>query len=423
VKFFVGVAACLCAGIVVTSNPSCAQAQLETIRAQAGLSGESQARTALRAAVDAAWERATGSRESASMRGRAEADLYASRRLWAAAPSLELSHRDDRLQSSAGKRESEAAIAWPMWLPGQRAANEVMAQAGVDRAQATERAARWQVAGAVRDSAWRLIAQASEHVQVQRQVEVLQRLYEDVDKRVQAGDLARADALAARAEWLEAQSRLADISQRVDEARLRWRELTGLSLEPERQSLSERLSATNSRDDHPELEAALRNVEHARRRLDLTRASTREPPELKLGVRQDVSGGVEGAHNSIQVGVRIPFGTADRNRPLEAAAVGDLAVAEAVEQRLRQRLQADVAAARSAVGSAQQQLGVEQQRTKLLQERAALIERSFRAGESALPDLLRAMASAFQAEAAVLRQDIALDYAHARLQQALGVLP
>jgi outer membrane protein TolC len=132
---------------------------------------------------------------------------------------------------------------------------------------------------------------------------------------------------------------------------------------------------------------------------------------------------VEGTHSSVTVGIRLPFGTQDRNRPLEASAIGDLDVAQSAEQRLRERLQADAEAARAALASAEQQLAVEQERAKLLRERRELIDRSFRAGETGLPDLLRATASASQAQAIAVRQDIYVARARARLQQAIGIQP
>ena len=53
----------------------------------------------------------------------------------------------------------------------------------------------------------------------------------------------------------------------------------------------------------------------------------------------------------------------------------------------------------------------------------SLIDKSFRAGETPLPDLLRALAAAAQADSAVARQTAALGLARARLQQTLGLLP
>jgi hypothetical protein len=59
----------------------------------------------------------------------------------------------------------------------------------------------------------------------------------------------------------------------------------------------------------------------------------------------------------------------------------------------------------------------------VLRERATLIDTSFKAGETPLPERLRAQSSAAQAEAAATRQRAALAAATARLLQAQGVLP
>jgi outer membrane protein, heavy metal efflux system len=104
-------------------------------------------------------------------------------------------------------------------------------------------------------------------------------------------------------------------------------------------------------------------------------------------------------------------------------ALSELDVAQTHEQRLRERVDSDVAAARDAQRSAQAQLDAETERARLLRERATLIDKSFRAGETPLPDLLRALAAASEADSAVARQTAALGLARARLQQAFGLLP
>ncbi|WP_342456008.1 transporter [Variovorax sp. S12S4] len=108
---------------------------------------------------------------------------------------------------------------------------------------------------------------------------------------------------------------------------------------------------------------------------------------------------------------------------MQAAALGELDVAEATEQRLRERQDADLALARSALQSAAQQLDGTRDRAGLLRERAQLVDTSFKAGETSLPELLRAANAAAQADAALARQQAALGLAHAQLQQALGLLP
>lgn len=374
----------------------------------------------LRAALEAAWQRAVVARETEGQRRRAEADRAVASSLWAAPPSLALSHRDDRLQGNAGRRETEIGVAVPLWLPGQRTARAATAEAAAAHAQAADQVARLRLAGELREAAWQVAALQVEVVQADTQAQSLKQLADDVERRVRAGDLARADALAAQAELLAASALKTDVLQRLQAARSRWTLLTGLIATPD---LPTDAATDVSATVHPELQLASQSTELARQRVELMRRSRRDAPELTVGVRQDTPGRAESSQGSLVVGLRLPFGTDDRNRPLEAAALAELDVAQTHEQRLRERLDSDIAAARDAQRSAQAQLDAETARVGLLRERATLIDKSFRAGETPLPDLLRALAAAAQADSAAARQTAALGLARARLQQALGNLP
>ncbi len=378
--------------------------------------------TTLRAALDAAWQRAVAARETDGQRRRAEADRAAAGSFWAAPPSLELSHRDDRLQSNAGRRETEIGVAVPLWLPGQRAARSGTAAAAAAQALAAEQVARLRLASELREAAWQIAAIQAEAAQADAHTRSLKQLADDVERRMRAGDLARADSLAAQAELLAASALQADVRQRLQAARARWTLLTGLAAGPDVPGETTD-GAPSPAAAHPELQLASQSADLARKRVELMRSSRRDAPELTVGVRQDVPGRAEATQGSLVVGLRLPFGTDDRNRPLEAAALAELDVAATHEQRLRERLDSDIAAARDAQRAAEAQLDAETARAGLLRERAALIDKSFRAGETPLPDLLRALAAATQADSAAARQTAALGLARARLQQALGLLP
>jgi cobalt-zinc-cadmium efflux system outer membrane protein len=419
VKSVLWFVSCAIAGsVLLGAAPAVAQAPLLT-------SPVAPVAATIAQAFDAAWQRAVQARESEAQTRRARAEQTAASSLWAAPPAVELNHLNDLLHSNAGRRETEVGLVWPLWLPGQRDARAAAAEAESKLADAGTLAARLRVAGQVREAAWKLSAAQAEAVSVAAQARYLQGIADDVQRRVQAGDLARADALAARAELLEARSALSEADQRLQAARAHWRALTGLDAAPQMQvpaaaGLSEAALRT---DEHPELRLAAQAVERARRRLDSVNLSRRDPPELSVKYREESPGFGQAAQRGIGIGLRIPFGTDSRNAPLQAAAIGDLDVAEATEQRLRERQDADLVLARSALQSAAQQLDGIRDRAGLLRERAQLIDASFKAGETSLPDLLRAANAAAQADAALARQQAALGLAHAQLQQALGLLP
>ena len=411
--------ACVIAGSLA-GGPAWAQPAASPPASPASAPIPTAGTVSLRAALEAAWQRAVVAREREGQRRRAEVDRAVASSLWAAPPSLAMSHRDDRLQGNAGRRETEIGVAVPLWLLGQRAARAGTAEAAATQALAAEQVARLRLAGDLREAAWQLAALQAEMAQAEAQAQALKQLADDVDRRVRAGDLARADALAAQAEQLAASALKTDVQQRLQAARSRWTLLTGLTAAPD---LKTDLATDAPAAAHPELQFASQSTELARQRVELMRRSRRDAPELTVGVRQDTPGRAESSQGSLVVGLRLPFGTDDRNGPLEAAALTELDVAQTQEQRLRERVDSDIAAARDAQRSAQAQLGAETARARLLRERATLIDKSFRAGETPLPDLLRALAAASQADSAAARQTAALGLARARLQQALGLLP
>ena len=382
-----------------------------------GAQAFAQTTVTLADAVESAWLRASQATEVAGQTRRAEVERAAAAALWSAPPALEVGVTQDRQRASRPTRETEIGVSLPLWLPGQRAARLGQVVAEVSAATATAEAARLRLAGAVREAAAEVAIQRAEVASGQAQADDLQTLAKDVERRVAAGDLARADALAANAEYLSAATALAQARQRLQVAELGWHTLTGLTQVPE---LAPTAAAAGM--DHPALRAAAHRVELARRGLQVAKTSRRDAPELVVRARHEVAAG-EPSTRGVGVALRIPFGTASRNEPLMAAAISELELAEATERELRQQVEGQVAAARVAEASARRQLGDQNRRAALLRERATLVEQSFQAGETALPEMLRALTAAAQAQAESARAQAALAQATSRLQQALGVMP
>lgn len=374
----------------------------------------------LNQALDAAWQRSLEASEAHGQQRRAQAAQAAAGAWLAAPPSLELSQRQGRRNSDS--RETEVGVALPLWRPGQRAKAGQAAQAELAWAAAAEQAARLRLAGAVRESAAALLAQESELQRTRLQRQLLQRLAEDVARRVQAGDLAPADALAAQADLAQAEAQDVEAQAGLQAQRAHWQLLTGLALAPD-SATTLATTAPTSPDDHPELRLAGQDLERARRRVALAQAQRGDAPELGLSLRQERPGQGLGAQQAVALGLRIPFGTETHAGPRLAAALAEQDLAQTHEQRARTRLSAELELARLQLGSSKAQARLAQERAALLRQRATLIDMSFKAGESPLPELLRALNAAALAEAAAARQQLALGLAEARLQQAAGLLP
>ncbi|WP_205754870.1 TolC family protein [Azoarcus sp. DD4] len=383
-------------------------------------------RVGLARALDAAWQRTQAGTEAQVALARAEAEQVAADSLLAEPPALELGHRSDRWHDNKGARENEVGLALPLWLPGQRSARQAAAEAGQTLARVGEDADRLRLAGDVREAAWTLAGLDAEVTVADAQLRYLRELATDVERRVHAGELARTDAIAARAEALAAQAALSEVRERRHAAMARWQALTGLDTAADPREAEAAPAAAG--DDglpaaHPGLRQAAQAVEHARRGVEVARTDRAAAPELTLSYRREVAESGASAERSINFGLRLPFGTDARNRPLAAAAQGELAQAQVAELRLRQQLAGDLVAARGALDAAAEQAEAARERAGLLRERAQLIDKAFRAGEAALPELLLAASAATQGEAGRARQDAALGLARARLQQVSGILP
>ncbi|GEQ77500.1 hypothetical protein CTTA_4505 [Comamonas testosteroni] len=377
----------------------------------------------LATAVEGAWNRAVASAEAAGIFRQATAEKKASSALWAAPPSVELSHRNDRLQSNNGVRETEVALAVPLWLPGQKSAKRQASDALSSLSQLSEAEGKLRVAEVVRELHWQIAElQASQSLSKQ-QTSTFAAIASDVDKRVKAGDLARADALAAKGELLSAQAAQSQAETQLEAAKRQWTALTGLAQTPDATFASVESPSPRQLAEHPELLRAEQQVDLARKRLDLVAKSNRSAPELITKLRQDIPGHGQGSAYSLGLAVRIPFGTDERNAPLQAAALTEVDIAQRKEQVLRAQLSARIESAKAAAEASQLQLQTEREKASLLNERAKLIRASFNAGETSLPELLRAAIAAAQADYSAARQEAAFGLARARLQQAYGQLP
>ena len=377
----------------------------------------------LREAVEAAWQRAVPMQEASAQARRARADQISAGGWLPLPPAVEVGQLHDRAVNARSGRETEVALAVPLWLPGQRQARGDAADAGLALAEAAAATGKLRIAGQDRELAWRLVLLDAELSVARRQRDYLGRLADDVDRRVHAGDLARTDALAARAELLEARGTLSEVEQRLVASRSQWVTLTGLDSMPPFPASRLDMPDSTVASEHPELRLATHAVDRAQKRIEVVERSRRDPPELRVRYRDESSPLSGASQRGVGVAIRIPFGPAGRNAPLEAAAQGDLDVADTELLRLRERLNADVEVAKAGLRRAREQLQGARTRAELQQERGRLVDASFKAGETSLPEFLRVINAANQAETALARQQATVGLAGAQLEQALGMLP
>lgn len=376
-------------------------------------------------ALDAAWERSLEAAEATGRQRQAAAQQQVAESWLAAAPALTLSRRQGRGAAADGANETEVGVALPLWRPGQRHTQAQAAEAEAGWAGAARVSARLQLAARVRELAGQVRHSEAVLAQATEQQRLLEALKADVERRVRAGDLAPTDAMAAQADALQALAQVREAELALSAQRSAWTVLTGWTLlpEPEAPLPDDEAVLAPDLDQHPDQQLAAAAELRAQQQLAQVQAQRSTAPELGLGLRQDRPGLGQPQQHSMALALRWPLGTDTQHPPRLAAALAELDVAQRARQRLRDPLAAQVALARQQRTTARALLAAEQARAEVLKQRAQLLNRSFQAGESALPELLRALSAAAQADAARARQHAALAQAEAHLRQAFGQLP
>jgi outer membrane protein, heavy metal efflux system len=374
----------------------------------------------LNAAFEAAWQHSPQARTLQARQEEIAAGRDASRSWIAGSPTLGLSQRSDRWTDQTGIRETDVSLTAPIFLPGQRSARAALAQASANDLEAQISNLRLTVAGEVRERAWAVAAAREALTESEHHEHHLQMLAEQVLRRVAAGDLARTDGMLARQEVLGAQNDVATAKAKLQDALARFRVLTGL---PEAPELEPESIGKTGTDPHPKLAAARSALQRSQSSLQLVNSTRAEPPTVGVSMRREQDSVAGASARSVGIAVQIPIGTAARNRPLETAAKTQVETADAEAAQAELGVQADIDLARQQLRTVSAALQVASSRVELAKQHTELIEKAFRLGERGLTELLRTQLQLHEIQVAERQQKVAMGLAHARLNQALGILP
>jgi outer membrane protein, heavy metal efflux system len=376
--------------------------------------------TSLQATVEAAWQRSPQARTLEARRAEIEAGHVAARSWIAGSPEIGLSERSDRWSERTGAREREVSLSAPVWLPGQILARKGHANASAADLEAQVANLRLTLAGEVRERVWAVAAAKENLAEALNHQRFLEATASDVQRRVNAGDLARTDGMLAQQEALAAKAAVVDAQLKVREALVQFTTLTGL---PEVPAPAPEPVASAAAEPHPKLLASKTAIQTAQASLNVVNKTRNEPPTVGVALRREREGFAADSASSVTVGVQIPIGTAARNRPLEAAARTELEKASAEAAMTEATLLAEIDLARERVAASEQAFDAASSQAALARQHAQLIEKAFRLGERGLAEMLRAQNLLHEAEVAERLQRVAVGLARARLNQALGVTP
>ncbi|MDA7414899.1 TolC family protein [Xenophilus arseniciresistens] len=412
---------------LLLAPPAGAQAQAPAAAAPAvAAAAPPTASTSLKDAFDAAWQQQPEARALAQRRVAAQATQRAAD-TWTPAPmALELAHTSDRLNSNEGQREWEAGIAIALWRPGERSSSRALAEA---QAQALERRAdlaRLQLAGRLREAWWPLAQARLNHQLADQQLQLAEQLAADVERRMQAGELARSDLLQAQGSVAAARATQAEAAQAQVEAAQRWQAVAGqpaaadAALQPEAEPAAEAAAAF---DSHPRGAELAQRLAVAQASAALTQRQGAGNPEITLGTTRERGSFGERGRYALNIGLRLPFGQSARQEAQWASAQAEALELEAQLEQARLGLATEQHSLKARVAAMRVRLAAARQRAHLAEQTRELIDRSFRLGESDLPTRLRTHHEAVEAARQQAAARLELASAISQWRQSLGLLP
>ncbi len=338
------------------------------------------------------------------------------------APAVSMRHQNDTIGSGRNLREWEAALEIPIWMPGQRGAREALAQEAKNGMAASREGLLLNVAGQVRDAVWDVAMNRNNVELADQRFKTAQALQADVEKRWQAGELAKTDVMLAKNESLQAQTVLLRAEAELKHAEHRYWILTGLKEIPA-QAEEPLASRTGLDDAHPLLAEMNARVAMASGERELVRVEKRENPQFLVSARNERGAFDNAFNNSVGFAIRVPLDAAVRSAPMLAGAEMGLAQAMGDRDQLRLGLETALHEAEHNLEVIRSELRIVESQHSLAQENLRLARKAFSLGESDLVSLLRVQAMAQEAERALRIRETQLQWNIARYNQAVGVTP
>ena len=318
----------------------------------------------------------------------AEAEEKYARRWTPDTTSLTAFHMSDSALDDTGAYENEVALSFPMWLPGEKKARSKLSDVLAASQTSGKAEFRWLVSGQLRQQLWQLKRAAR---QWQLAVEQEQRMGEvmaQVTLFAEAGELSRADQLAAMEEYslLKGETMLLE-AEYMDAIRL-YHSFTGQEIIPAR--LDEELSEINEiPKDHPALRHALDQLAESSASTEVIRQGANTRPSLDVfwrGFRGDQRSPTVKA---LGVGFEMPLGRSPRRDPEAARAYELYAENQAGLMQLKRELELQLHESAHYLHTTREQLENSDAIMKAATERHELDKLAFELGEFSTSEWLR----------------------------------
>lgn len=383
----------------------------DPIEVDAGLSLSEVVDLTLEQHPDIAWLKAL-EQESAALGQRGDSWL-------AGAPSLGLFFQE---ATSGTLHYGDASVTAPLWNFGQRDAEQAVASRAESSARTQSAAIKLRVAGLVRAALWDMELQQIRYDQAQAEVAVFEQLLAKVERRVELGDLPRADLLLAQTELLQQRSRLTQAKAELMHARKRYANITQMTKVPGnyRESLADIAEVQQS---HPTLVAVNDQIARKQAEVNAIKAVGSGQTDLSVGINSDRGDERSNKTESFNIAVSVPFGGSAHLAPKVAAANVELNKLVSEREQLSRNLDLAHHEAEHNLEVNRVELVIAEQLKQAAEEHLKMMELSFSVGEINLIDLLKIQSRTQQAILKAKEHSVMLERDQALYNQAVGVIP
>lgn len=341
----------------------------------------------------------------------------------AGSTALAVDYADSRISNDNGSREATAKLEFTVWNWGQRSAAQNVAEQAQTSAAKQSAAVRLEVAGLVREALWTMALAENRLQQAQITMDISRQLLDKVERRVDLGDLPRADLLLVQSEHLQNQTLLTQAEAELMHSRKSYANLTQTTRIPA--NYQESLSQLETiQPNHPILEAI--NAVIARKQANIEwskNTDTINQPKISIGSSNNWDQRGSGDIHSANVGVVIPFGHSTYDAPEIAAAHLEMNKALAQREHLQRLLEKNLHEAEHGLEVTRAELTIAKQLKDIAEQHLKMMQISFESGEINLLDLLKIQSRSLEAIRNAKQQEITLQRNIAFYNQAVGAMP
>jgi len=375
----------------------------------------------LQGLAEQVYQRLPGKLGEAKFEQLQQANDSVSGALFAEPATANLNHFNDAVGSGDGFQEWEGSIDMPLWLPGQKQAQQALSDKIIAELPAYSAALKLQASSELRERIWQVKLAETELAQATQVWITAKQLEKDVKARVAAGDLPSTEALLATSNTLEAESKRVQAESRLSEQLDAYRLLTGTELLPA--SVSESLTGqTEISASHPSLAFQDQVISRLQAEMGLAQYASSSNPNLSVGVRRERGDDSENFNHSLGVGISIALDDKRYSQPAIAEASAALTDAQVERQQLEKQLQQQLLADKASLAASQAQLALAIEQDKTTQQYYQLQKQAFDLGELNLVELLRSQTLANESRNRKQQLEVLIEQKTAAVNQALGVI-